>query len=76
MLFLVGLKLQPLLFDATLNGSDVVVKNAFEITFVSALRFHSILESIVFQQNIPVKKGLLSSFFVSYSKSRIVIDMM
>lgn len=52
MLFLVCLKIQPLFIDVDLNGFECVLKNIFEIHFVSALRFHSIFDSLVSMNNI------------------------
>ena len=57
MLFLVGLKLQPMLFDVRMNGVDNVIGNAFEANFVAALRFHSICDSLFYQTEVPIKKG-------------------
>jgi hypothetical protein len=52
MLFLVTMKLHPLLMDQNLNGSEGVLKNIFEINFVSALRLHSIIDSMIFQPKL------------------------
>jgi hypothetical protein len=38
MLFLVGLKIQPLFIDQELNGWEGVIKNLFEINYISVLR--------------------------------------
>ena len=48
MLFLVGLKLQALYLDENLNGRNRVVANIFEIHYTSALRFHSLADSLIF----------------------------
>jgi len=69
MLFLVCLKLQPILFDVGLNGVDVVVGNAFEANFVLALRFHSIVDSLFLQQNVPMRKGSIMFAFAFISVS-------
>ena len=48
MLFLVGLKIQALYLDESYNGRHRVISNAFEIHYMSALRFHSLTDSLIF----------------------------
>ena len=61
MLFLVVLKLQPLYLDESFNGRDRVLSNAFAIHFVSALRLHSMIDSLIFVKGLPLDHQNLDS---------------
>ena len=42
--------------DQDLNGPEGVLKNIFEINFVSALRLHSIMDSMIFQPKLNLSE--------------------
>ena len=54
MLFLVVLKLQPLYFDESFNGRDRVLKNSYEIHYISALRLHSMIDSLILVNGLKI----------------------
>ena len=61
MLFLVSLKMQALYLDESFNGRKIVIENAFEMYYVSALRFHSLVDSLIFSNGRNVELDYLQT---------------
>ena len=54
MLFVTKLNIKGLYLDEKQNGIENVIKNLFEISYVNALKLHSILASFYFAKKIPL----------------------
>ena len=59
MLFITKLNMKTLYVDENLNRPEMVVKNLFEMSYVNALKLHSILASLYFAKNKDLPKDFL-----------------
>ena len=54
MMFVCGLYIKPIYIDVELNGREGVLKNMFELSYINALKLHSMLSSFYLSKKKPL----------------------